>query len=92
MPVIKSAIKKLRQDKVREAANDLYRKELRDALRAVKKPSVKFSHLQELHSLIDTGVKKNLIHANKASRMKSQSAKLVKPTVKAVSKKAAATA
>jgi small subunit ribosomal protein S20 len=79
MPVIKSAIKKLRQDRVREAKNDLFRKELRDALRAVKKPTAKFTSLQNLHSLIDKGVKKNLIHTNKAARMKSQTAKIIKP-------------
>jgi small subunit ribosomal protein S20 len=91
MPVIKSAIKKLRQDRVREARNDNYRKELRDILRAVKKPTAKFSTLQDAHSIIDKGVKKNLMHANKAARMKSQVAKLVTPS-KPSTKKASATA
>jgi small subunit ribosomal protein S20 len=90
MPVIKSAIKKLRKDKVREERNDMFRKQLRDALRAVKKPEAKFTTIKDAHSLIDKAVKNNLIHANKAARMKSQTAKIIKPT--SSSKKAPANA
>lgn len=85
MPVIKSAIKKLRQDRVREARNDEFRKKLRDTLRQTKKSTADITVLKEAYSIIDKATKKNLLHANKAARLKSQIAQAIKP-VKKVSK------
>ncbi len=79
MPVIKSAIKKLRKDRMRETKNDEFRKTLRDTMRKVKKSSSDLKVLQEAYSVVDKAAKKNLLHPNKAARMKSQIAKLIKP-------------
>ncbi len=79
MPVIKSAIKKLRKDRVREIRNDEFRKELRDTLRQVKKSNADIAVLKEAYSIVDKAAKKNLLHSNKAARLKSQIAKTIKP-------------
>lgn len=79
MPVIKSAIKKLRKDRTREVRNDELRKQLRDALRSVRKNSTDSSTLKSAYSIIDKATKQNLMHKNKAARMKSQVAKIVQP-------------
>ncbi len=87
MPVIKSAIKKLRKDRAREVRNDEFRKELRDALRAVKKNTQDVKVLQTAYSVVDKATKRNLLHPNKAARMKSQIAKTIKPVASTKSKK-----
>lgn len=79
MPLIKSAIKKLRQDRVRESRNDEFRKKLRDTLRQTKKSTAGIKVLQEAYSVVDKAAKMNLMHANKAARLKSQIAKSIKP-------------
>ena len=71
MPLIKSAIKKLRQDKKREAARDEFRKKLQDTLRATKKQTTP-AKVQEAYSVIDKAAKMHLMHKNKAARIKSQ--------------------
>ncbi|MCL4418925.1 MAG: 30S ribosomal protein S20 [Patescibacteria group bacterium] len=82
MPVTKSAQKKLRKDKKRKESN----RELKDLLRtsikkAIKNPSEKF--ITEVVKLADKAAKKNIIHKNKAARIKSKIAKLIsKKTVK----------
>jgi len=77
MPVIKSAIKKQRQDKVTEKRNDTLRKKLSDAIKkAGKTKSAK--DIVAAISLMDKSVKKNLTHKNKAARTKSRLSKLAK--------------
>lgn len=85
MPVIKSAIKKLRKDTKRTSENDKFRRELELALRDAKKTksSKSASHAT---SLVDKAVKKNLMHKNKAARVKSSLSKLAKPAAKTESK------
>lgn len=74
MPVIKSAIKKLRQDKKREIQNDLKRRSLKSLVNKAKKtPSAKT--VQAAFSALDRAVKNNLIHKNKAARTKSSLSK-----------------
>jgi len=80
MPVIKSAIKKLRQDKKRTAVNKKIIQQLNSAIKGVKK-SKKVS-ISEAYSKIDKASKKGLIHSNKAARLKSQMSKLIKPAAK----------
>lgn len=78
MPVIKSAIKKLRQDKKREKQND----ELRDALKAsirTAKKSKTGKTVAKAVSTVDKAAKNNIIHNNKASRLKASLSKLAKP-------------
>jgi small subunit ribosomal protein S20 len=71
MPVIKSAIKKLRQDRKKTIVNNQIKSEYKDAIKLAKK-SAKKDLLQKAFSSIDTAVKKKIIHKNKAARLKSQ--------------------
>ena len=81
MPVIKSAIKKLRKDKVRTVRNDIFRKTLERAVGAAKKQKTAKA-VSAASSLVDRAVKKNLLHKNRAARIKSGLAKLSKPASK----------
>ena len=70
MPVIKSAKKKLKQDKKRTLAN----KKLKDLMKmAVKTAGKKSSeeNISKAFRAIDKAAKANVIHKNKAARMKS---------------------
>lgn len=88
MPIIKSAKKKMRQDKKREARNREKEINLKKLIKNMRKnPNSKL--LQEVTSVLDKAVKTNLIHFNKASRLKSRLSKLVvKGTQKKSPKKA----
>lgn len=87
MPVIKSAKKKLRQDKKRQLEN----KKIKNAFKAVLKdvrenPSAKA--VEKAFSSLDKAAKKGIIHKNKAARLKSAVSKLLKAkTPKKTSKK-----
>lgn len=80
MPVIKSAIKKLRQDKRRTAVNNRVRKNVEIVLAKAKKETKDFKVIASAYSEIDKAAKKGLLHKNKASRMKAMLAKKVKPS------------
>ena len=87
MPIIRSAIKKVRKDKKRTKIN----KKRENALKSlIKKARIEKSaqSLKEAYSALDKAVKVNLIHTNKAARLKSKLAKLSKsaPSVKGVKK------
>ena len=77
MPVIKSAIKKQRQDKVTEKRNDAFRKTLSDAIKKAGKTKTAKDIVTAI-SLMDKSVKKNLTHKNKAARVKSRLSKFTK--------------
>jgi len=79
MPVIKSAIKKLRQDKKREQRNDVLRELLKSTIRSAKKTS-DGAVVAHAFSVVDKAAKNNIIHKNKASRIKSALSKISKPT------------
>lgn len=70
MPVIKSAIKKLRRDKKREKENAEFMLNLEKALKAAKKTKGA-KDISHAFSLADKAVKKHLVHKNKAARLKS---------------------
>lgn len=79
MPVIKSAKKKLRKDKVRAQRNSILRANLKQALKkATKKPSLE--SIKKAVKSADKAVKNKIIHKNKAARIKSRLSKLIKPT------------
>ena len=78
MPIIKSAKKKLRQDKKRTAQNLKYKKGYKQALKSLKKSKDKTKALKKAYSQVDKAVKKRVIHKNKASRLKSQIARKMK--------------
>ena len=83
MPVIKSAKKKLRQDKKRAKRNEKVLKSLKELIKkAHKKPSA--DSIKKAVSLADKAAKKHLLHKNKAARIKSSLSKVLgkKTTVK----------
>ena len=76
MPVIKSAKKKLRKDRKRELQNKVLRNLFKKTVKqAEKNPSV--ANITKAVKIIDKIAKKNIIHKNKAARIKSKLAKLV---------------
>lgn len=76
MPIIKSAIKKMRKDKIRTTRNRVREGALKRALKdARRQPSAK--SLTTAYSSLDKAVKVNLIHKNRASRLKSRLSKLL---------------
>ncbi len=80
MPVIKSAQKKLRQDKKRKTVNNIIKTAYKSAIKKLMKPATKSSSKKEMArkatSSIDKAVKKNVMHKNKAARLKSKVSKL----------------
>lgn len=75
MPIIKSAIKKVRKDKTRTSRNLLRKNVLKRLIKNTRKePNTK--HLSEVFSSLDKAAKVGLIHRNKASRLKSRLSKL----------------
>jgi len=76
MPIIKSAIKKVRKDKLRTTRN----KKRADALKnLIKKARTTKSvkDIQAVFSALDKAAKVKLIHPNKAARLKSRLSKLL---------------
>lgn len=74
MPVTKQAKKKLRKDIRREKKNSVLKSEFKKVLKNTKKnPTVK--KLSEATKIIDKAAKKNIIHKNKAARLKSRLAR-----------------
>lgn len=74
MPIIRSAIKKVRKDKTRTIRNQ----RRKDALKAlIKKARATKSakDLQTVFSALDKAAKVKLIHPNKAARLKSRLSK-----------------
>lgn len=94
MPLIKSAKKKLRQDKKRQKRNKSSKDFLKEVLKnARKNPTVETIRIAV--KISDKSVKKHLVHKNKAARIKSALSKLLleeKPSLeknkKATSKRA----
>ena len=80
MPIIKSALKKLKQDKVRTHTNNKTEATFQTLFRSAKKGKVK--DLGKVYSAIDKAAKKGVIHKKKAARLKSQVVKFVKPKAK----------
>lgn len=80
MPVIKSAKKKLKQDKFRTAVNRVYRNRIKTTLKEAREKKTKKS-LKAAYSALDRGAKKKVIHKNKAARLKSRLVRLIKNKV-----------
>jgi len=75
MPVIKSAKKKLRQDIKRELQNKSLKNLFKKMVKmAQKNPSEE--NIKKAVSVVDKMAQKNIIHKNKASRIKSTLSKL----------------
>lgn len=88
MPIIKSAIKKVRKDKQRTKKNN----ERSTALKALLKKarnSKTAKDLQAVYSALDKAAKVNLIHPNKSARLKSRLSKSLPKSKEVVTKKLA---
>lgn len=76
----KSSIKRIRQTEKRRLQNRYYAKTTRNAvrkLRAVKEKEEAVKQLPIVSSMLDKLAKRNVIHKNKASNLKSKLAKMV---------------
>ena len=91
MPVIKSAIKKARQDVKARAHNrglrDAYKSAVKNVRKLVEAGDTKKAQeaLKDAYSKIDKASKRNILHKNNAARRKSRLASLLKkdkPTTK----------
>ncbi len=77
MPLLANAKKALRASKKKTTVNRRTKSLVKTSLDLVKKKPTKES-LASAFSKIDKAVKKNVLHKNKAARVKSQVSKLVK--------------
>ena len=75
MPITKSAKKKLRKDRVRTRLNRAKKVYLKEAIKKARARRTK-QYERDAISLIDKAAKTELIHKNKASRLKSKLSKL----------------
>jgi small subunit ribosomal protein S20 len=79
MPQTKSAKKTLRVEKRRKAVNLLVKEKIREAVKmARQKPTA--TTLQKASSILDQAVKKEILHKNKASRLKKRLSSLLTKT------------
>lgn len=80
MPIIKSAKKKMKQDKIKTVRNKLhikqYKKIMKQAIKNKNKQDLK-KKISLVYSEIDKTAKRGSIHKNKAARLKSKIAKLL---------------
>lgn len=81
MPILKSAKKSLRVSQKNKAENDLTRAKVKSAVKGVKLAITKGEKtdevLQAAYKELDIAAKKNVIHKNKAARLKSRLTKAV---------------
>lgn len=87
MPLTKSAIKALKVSQRRKIENDLTRAKIKSAVKGAKISIAKKGNdvsekLQTLYRELDLAAKKNVIHKNKASRLKSRITKTANTTEK----------
>jgi len=76
----KSALKRIRQNEVKRDRNKYYHKSARTAIKNLRNEAdkkVAEESLPTVSSMIDKLAKRNIIHKNKASNLKSKLAKLV---------------
>lgn len=81
MPVTKSAKKALKVDKRKKLENDLVRAKIKSAIKGAKISIAKHENdiaekLKTMFKELDIAAKKNVIHKNKAARLKSRISKL----------------
>jgi len=70
----KSSEKRIRQERTKNEANKYYAKTMRNALKKIRTTSSKEeagAMLPKVNSMLDKLAKKNIIHSNKASNLKS---------------------
>ena len=79
MPVTSSAKKALRKDRRKQIINKSIRSKVANSLKSARE-ELKPESLPATYSIIDRAAKKNIIHKNKASRLKSRITKVRKKT------------
>ncbi|HNQ16534.1 MAG TPA: 30S ribosomal protein S20 [Candidatus Woesebacteria bacterium] len=77
MPILKNAQKALRVSQRKAAYNAVVRSRMRSVLKQLKTTPTK-ELLDLSYSRIDRALKRNLLHINKAARLKAQASKLLK--------------
>lgn len=78
MPITHGAHKKLRQDEKRRSVNRLVLESVKDAVRTARtSPTPK--NVSAAFSALDEAAKKNVLHENRASRLKSRLSKKITP-------------
>ena len=91
MPVTKQAIKKVRADRRKTAINLVRKIAFKKAVGAFrKKPTA--AGLVAVYKAVDKAAKTNVIHKNKAARLKSRLSKMLAPKAKPPKTAAAASA
>lgn len=81
MPIIRSAKKKMRKDKIRTERNEKKETLLKGLIKNMRRtPSLEL--LSQVMSALDKAAKTNLIHPNKAARLKSRLSKKLNPLSK----------
>lgn len=83
MPVTKQAIKKVRQDRRKTTQNFVVKKNYKKAVSEFRKKPVAAS-LSGVYKALDTAAKTNVIHKNKAARLKSRLNKMLSVKAPAV--------
>jgi small subunit ribosomal protein S20 len=84
MPIIKSAKKALRQSKRKQAKNLVYKTGVKKAKKVIEKKVLAKdkdgakADLKAFYKIVDKAAKKNVLHKNKAARLKSRLAKKLK--------------
>jgi len=77
MPITKGAIRKLRADKSKTRINGMVKRAFREAVSKMRKhPTVK--NLVEVYKRLDRAAKSQVIHRNKADRLKSRLSRLLR--------------
>ncbi len=76
MPVIKQALKKMRRDRKRTKDTMRVRDSVRSVVKSMRRTPSKKA-LSHAFQILDKAAKKNIIHKNKAARLKSRLAKLL---------------
>ncbi|MFA7253039.1 MAG: 30S ribosomal protein S20 [Patescibacteria group bacterium] len=81
MPIIKSAKKSLRVSEKKKAINDVTRAKVKSAVKGLKiadkAGEATLETLAKAYKELDLAAKKNVIHKNKAARLKSRLAKSI---------------
>jgi small subunit ribosomal protein S20 len=86
MPIIQSAIKRMRQEKTRRARNAITKKNYKflmkefETLISEKKIEQAAKLYPQVQKSIDFATKKNILHKNNAARKKSRLAKMIGTT------------
>jgi len=86
MPITAGAIKKMRQDLKREAQNKKIKNKVKELIKKAGQKSTT-ENIRVAISAIDKAAKRHVFHRNRAGRLKSKLAKLVKPQKRAKTKR-----